>query len=237
LLYVNRFALAASLLLGSHFAALSAHAAAIQLFAPADLSPADTTMVYPGAPNTVLPSPLTLAADANTLTLISPFGYFRRSAQGTGFTADFLPNTPLLVPQSSSYLDITFASGITEAGLQVQTGYVSSFGSETLTAYNGSTTLGSWTISARNNGTGNGTAPFLGVRATDGDLITRLRVSNRVGGTELDYYFAVGPLTFAAASPQPVPEPTTILLFVVALLVLRLQRHRATDTAITRSGE
>ena len=117
----------------------------------------------------------------------------------------------------------------------VQSGYVSTLGRETLTAYNGSTALGSWTVSARNNGTGDGSAPFLGVRTTDGDLITRLRVSNRVGGTEFDYYFGIGPLTFAAAPLQTVPEPATILLFAGALPILRLYRRAKSKGILPRS--
>jgi len=118
---------------------------------------------------------------------------------------------------------------------EVQSGYVSNLGSETLTAYNGSTALGSWTISTRNNGTGDGNAPFLGVRTTDGDLITRLRMSNRVGGTELDYYFGIGPLTFATAPLQPVPEPITVLLFACALPFLRLYRRAESRGILSRA--
>ncbi|MDQ6676894.1 MAG: hypothetical protein M3Z09_06325 [Acidobacteriota bacterium] len=229
MLQFNHSALAAGLLLGSCFAALPVHAAAIQLFGAADLGAPDITLTYPGIVNALISSPLTVVTTANTVTFVSPFGSFRHSAQGAGFNADFLPSTPVLVPQSSSYLDIIFGSGITEAGLQVQSGYVSSLPSrETLTAYNGSTTLGSWTISTRNNGAGDGSAPFLGVRTTEDDVITRLRVSNRVGVTELDYYFGIGPLTFATLPLQPVPEPAPLLLFAFALPFCALSARRVT---------
>lgn len=227
----GRIALAASLLLGSQLFVSSSSAAAIQVLSAADLNSADSTTPYPGVHGDMFASPLAIPAGGDTVTFAFPSGTFNRESEGNGFTADFAPGTPLLVPQSTDFFDINFASGVTEAGLQVETGYTGFLGIETITAFDGATQLGQWSVSGTNNGAANGSAPFLGVRAGGGDVITRLRISNVVPDVpEFAFYFGFGPVTFGSPA-NAVPEPATVFLVLAALALLplagRLQRNRS----------
>ena len=85
-----------------------------------------------------------------------------------------------------------------------------------------------------------GTALFIGARATDGSLITRLTIANTGGSSQLnptffaaqdfDLSFVIGPLTFGPdVADEPVPEPGSLILLGSGLLygARRLRRRTA----------
>lgn len=191
----------------------STHAGSVQLTSASQLNPSDTTITYPSTgvvvtspggldPAVGLPNPLVIAAGGNTLTFSKPSGLFVANSF-------FGPNTLYTgnaYLQGSGPITIDFAEGVTEAGFLAFPNFTGPPGfSFTLTAFNGATLLG--TFSVDTFGTSGGV--FLGVRATGGDVITRLVINHTIPD------FAIGPVTFGTA--QPVPEPATLLLLSTGL--------------------
>lgn len=97
--------------------------------------------------------------------------------------------------------EIAFAAGVRAVGLRAQI------------------LLGTFTVSRLNGQLQNDSASFLGVRATGGDVITRLTVSGVVTQSgvadENDFFF--GPIAYA-------PEPSLFLLTCLAGLGLAARR-------------
>src|SRR6266496_4992147 len=194
------------------------YAGAVQLFLPSQLNPGDTTAVYPQPAITTVPAPYVLAIGGNTLTIARTGGTtFSRVDQlpGLGWNGNFAPSTRLLWTGGTvtAFMDISFATGVSEIGLKAQADF---FGPETFTfeAFNGATSLGLFTVSGTSDSNADDSAPFLGVRATGGDVITRLRVINTVASSNAGD-FAISPVTFGGTAP--VPEPATMLLLGTGL--------------------
>lgn len=189
------------------------HAGAVQLTSASQLSPSGTTISYPLTgvvvtspggldPAVGVPNPLVISAGGNTLTFSKSTGLF---VTNSFFGPDTL-YTGNAYQQGSGPIIIDFANGVTEAGFMALAnfGAVPGF-SFTLTAFNGATALGTFSVATFGSSGG----VFLGVRATDGDVITRLVVNHTIPD------FAIGPVTFGTA--QPVPEPATLLLLSTGL--------------------
>jgi hypothetical protein len=201
-------------------AAIPTYAGAVQLLTSAQLTPGGSTTDYPGNPNTNVPSPLIINVGGNTVTFTVAVGNtIFRADQGNGFDGDFAPGTELLVTftgdgtPGTGPLTINFATGVGEFGIGAQNNAVGT-GLFTFSVFNNATLLGTFTQP------GNGFISFLGARATDGDVITRVTISGSSTDTDPNAQnnFAVAPLTFGAAAPAAIPEPTTMLLLSTGLV-------------------
>jgi len=148
---------------------------------------------------------------------------FRRVDQvgNTGSTWDgnFLPDTKLLYTNGSDRgglgpVTIDSNVGITEIAFQAQNFL---FGPEafTLTAFDGSTPLGTFAYGGISASRADGSATFLGLQTTGTDVITRLVVDSNT------HDFALGPID----PPDPAPEPGTLGLVALPLLVLMWRKR------------
>jgi hypothetical protein len=170
-------------------------------------------------------------------------GLWRRLDEGVNVLSDFVPGTSLLYTNNNNScglhgciggsiggggggpVDILFSSGVVTVGLQAETQVL---GRETFTisAYNDLMQLGTFDISGITGQRQDGSALFLGVAATDGDVITRVHITSTVMQNNFvfrdDFFF--GPLTF-----QWVPEPGSGILSLVAFVTgaIAIVRHRS----------
>ncbi len=196
------------------------HASTIQLFSPSELNSAAMTALYTGDTLDILPSPYILTAGGNGLTFTLAQGDFRRADQGNNIgdmVGNFAPGTKLLYTNTNTVggidggglgpIDIAFSVGVAEVGFRAQNDFV---GPESFffSVFNGGALLGDFCADGISGQVGNDTTTFLGVRATEGDVITQLIVTG-VSGVPYapDNDFAIGPVSFTS-----IPEPMTIVL-------------------------
>jgi hypothetical protein len=208
--------------------AAQARASAIQLNSPSDLSAGGTEVTYPN----VLPNPLAFDLDAGAVTLtFSTPGFFNVFEQDGSFAPDFPPNSILLADLQEGPLTISFSSGILEFGLFAQGLFTDVPEAFTFSVFNGASLLNTFTVGPDDNAGIPGVALFIGSRATGGDLITRLTITNTGSSDEFfDPSFVIGPITLGeAAAAEPVPEPGTLMLLGSGLLygARRLRRRTA----------
>lgn len=206
--------------------AATTYADAVQLTSPAQLSPGNTVANYPisGPLPIFLSNPLVLSAGDNTLTFAKPTGQFVISNIFPGFLS-----TGNAFGQGSAPITITFATGVTELGFFARPNFAGPSGFQfTFTAFNGATALNTFNVGT-SGATGN---LFLGVRATGGDVITSLTVTHTIPD------FAIGPVSFGNASPEPIPEPATIVLLSTGLagvVARRRIRHRSRSKTLQKN--
>ncbi|MEJ7616074.1 MAG: PEP-CTERM sorting domain-containing protein [Pyrinomonadaceae bacterium] len=218
-----RQTLFASLLLTivSGAGAAPAYAGAVQLTSAAQLDPGAVVVTYPAELGDFPASPLSLSAGGDTLLLSSAGLNFERFTSD-GVTYDFPVTTTLLDIVSNGPLTMSFGNGALELGLRAQNNFP---GSDTFsfTAYSGASLLGSFSVGP----TAEGLSSFIGVRATAGDVITRLVISGE-SSTGINNDFSFGPISFVAA-PEPVPEPATMILLGTGLagVAAKARKRRA----------
>jgi PEP-CTERM motif len=197
--------------------AAQARASAIQLNSPSDLSGGGTEVTYPSS----LPNPLAfdVAAGAVTLSFSTP-GLFNVFEQDGSFAPDFPLTSILLADLQQGPLTISFSTGIRELGFFAQGLFPDVPEAFTFNVFNGASLLNTFTAGPNDNAGLPGVALFIGARATGGDLITRLTVSNTGSSDEFfDPSFVIGPITLGeAAAAAPVPEPGTLVLLGTGLL-------------------
>lgn len=213
----------------------TARAGVIQLSSPDQLG-ANVVTVSHTSTDDLLPSPHVVVTADNVVTFSLAAGDWRRLDEGVNVVSDFAPGTHLLYTNRNNGLDlqgqgsiggggsgpaeIAFAAGVRAVGLRAQ---MQVLGFETLTfsAFNDLTLLGTFTVSRMNGQLQNDSASFLGVRATGGDVITRLTLSGVVtqAGEEHENDFFFGPIAYA-------PEPSLLMLTCLAGLGLAARRRR-----------
>ena len=226
-----------------------AWADAIPLVPPIGTPSGGTTVSYPGAEGTLLPSGFSVMAGGNTLTFTQQ-GFplstanFRRVAQtpssgpllgcGTTWGGNFLPCTQLLYTGGADRsglgpVTITFANPIVEIGLQAQNfapvfpspGAPQSF---VASVFRGATPLvgGTFTFVGMSSNAADGSATFIGFRAINGDSFDRIVISSNTND------FAIGPITFGpagATGATPIPEPTALTLLGTGVAALGIGRR------------
>jgi hypothetical protein len=195
----------------------------VQTFGPGER---DTIAIYPQADGTVyeVPTPYVLSAGGNTLNFGTElYGIYKQCAVGmpintpntwgswlggyaigncaTGkFAGNFLPGTKVLVQFYPVPIDITFANPVSDVGFEAEVIWWH-WQAFQLTAFNGSTELG--TIIVGGNGVSlsapaaDGLAPWVGVHATCGNVITRVQVIMTQG---YEWGFGIGPVSFGSYS-------------------------------------
>jgi len=195
------------------------HAGAKQLHSPNQLGGHSET-IFHEAHIDLLSSPYVVLTSDNVVTFTLAVGEWRRLDEGVNVFSDFLRGTGLLYTNQNNGFDlngqgsvggggsgpveITFAEGVRAVGFQAQTDVL---GGETFTfsAYNDSELLGTFTVSRDPNGQHeDGSASFLGVRATGRDVITRVVVSSVVFQSNLPFEnrFFFGPVSYRRSGSQ-----------------------------------
>ena len=207
--------------------ATPARAGAIQLTDPSQLNAGAIEVTFPTSlPN---PSAFDLAAGTATLSFSTP-GFFNVFEQDGSFAPDFPVSGMILGDLQQGPLTISFLSGIREFGFFAQGLFPDVPEAFTFNVFNGGSHLNTFTSGPNDNAGLPGVALFVGARATDGDLITRLTISNTGSVDEFfDPSFVIGPITVGqAAAAAPGPEPGTLLLLGSGLLYgARRLRRRA----------
>jgi hypothetical protein len=184
----------------------SARASAIQLTDVSELSAGGTKVSYPSAP------PNSFDVDAVGITLsFSTQVAFNEFDQDGSFAPEFPFDSTILFNLMEGPLTISFLPGISEVGFFAQGFVPDTPQGFAVNVFNGLSLLRSFTVGPDPNVGFPGKALFIGARASNGDLITQLTITN----TELsdDPSFVIGPLTFSERSTaQPVPEPASLVL-------------------------
>ena len=193
------------------------------------------TISTPGSPVTLTFSNNSTAANNNN--------FIRTNQQGTGagqndnFAGDFAPGTHLLrnaVTGSgiANALTITFSSGVNAIGFNFEpTGnFAASAANFTFNVFQGATLTSFGIPSVSNNDNEDGSAPFFGVRATNGtNSITSIQIfgiSSSGNTTANADDFVVSPMGVVIAPTATTPEPGALALLTGAMLPLGLLAAR-----------
>ena len=154
-----------------------------------------------------------------TITVSQPEYSLQVREAGAEFPGDFLPGTPLLTNWNSPFpITLSFSQALFGSVLQVEPGQVQDTPAPFtayLSAYEGSTLLGTVSVSGTKSHSSDGSAPFIGVEASCACITSEVvRVSVSTNGPYTGD-LGVGPLSIQSA---PEPPPSALLLVGLAML-------------------
>lgn len=121
-------------------------------------------------------------------------------------------------------ITFAFSTPVQGVGTFVQGDIFGAF-SVTLTAYDGATNLGSFTVNGTNTGAEDGSAPFLGI-ASDMSNITKIVLTEldvSPNNLAIDTLYLTAP---SASTPEPGTLGMTALLVAAAMILYRTPRRR-----------
>jgi PEP-CTERM motif len=199
-----------------------AHAALLQLTNPNDLFPTDSLAWTDPEFTSYLPGDIVMTTNGVSATLggATAFTVF----SGSTYNADFLATDSVLsafdanAGEVAGPIRITFGQDFAGAGAQIQPLLFGTF-TATLSAYDAlNNLLGTVTVNGSNNGSGDGSAAYIGFRSD----LTNVRYLEFDGDPGLA-------INTVGLSPTPVPEPTTFALTGLGLALVCLARRRRRD--------
>jgi hypothetical protein len=195
-------------------AAAQAHAGIMLVTSPAALGPNDSIdWGQLGADSTTLSSPQTVTSGGGlsaTVSTTDPSGFVRRD-QGNTFVGNFTTGDHLLLNNSFSNfpLTIAFASPVFGAGANIQLDLLQGAFTATIEAFDGNTSLGTFTEDGNSNQNADGSAIFIGVLDTNEEITSIVFGINNPPSFGGD--FAINTLQLVTA-PTAVPEPASLAL-------------------------
>lgn len=175
-----------------------------------------------GAAGTTFNAPVTGTAGSVGVTGTS--SSFERVDESFLWTGSFTLNDFLLWnTDSGDPMTFTFSTPVQGAGTFVQGDVFGPF-SVTLTAFNGATNLGSFTVNGTNIGAEDGSAPFLGVLSDTPNITNIVLTESDVSANNLaiNTLFLMGP---SASTPEP-GTLGAIALIAAAMLLYRTSWRR-----------
>jgi len=178
---------------------------------------ANSTVVWSdfGPDGTDVVSGSTIAAsDGLIVTVSQPFYGLQIRQQGTDWYGDFAVGDALLTNWNSPFsVTLTFSQPIYGAGLQIEPGQVQDLPAPFtayVTAFDGSTSLGTFSVTGTKSNAGDDSAPFLGVLSDSPDVTSMTyRVVVQTNGP---YTGDLGMNFMSIQSASTVPEPSSLLM-------------------------
>lgn len=203
-------------------------ASAIQLASADQLNPGDVTAQFPGASDSYLLSPLQVMTNQGAVTYSlsdASASFYRYNSNGQ--TNAFAAGTGLIDTNGAygPFIKVSFSGGATEFGFNVQSEGSPDTATFTLTAFDGSRRLLTFTAGPIENSAGRGQSAFLGALAYGGDAFTRLELSSVSSDPAYSNFLILGPATFAVSAVSA-PEPSSIGLFGLMFTGLLIRKGR-----------
>ena len=147
-----------------------------------------------------------------------------RRDEGNGWTGNFTLGDPLLWTNSNGPLTLDWFRGVQGVGVQIETNSYGPFTAQ-IQAFNGNTLLGTFLENGNSQPTEDGSAIFIGVRASLSEITSVEFSITSCTGNCAD--FTIDSVYFRAFNIEGVPEPASVVLLGSGLLaaVGSLRKH------------